>query len=144
MLRAMTTIDPPRPAPDDDTAFFWEGCRDGELRILRCDSCGRYIHWPRPVCSNCLSTSLTPQPVSGRGRLYSYTIADQAFHPWFADKVPYVVAVIDLEEQPGLRIVTNLVDHEDDYAVDMPVEVVFRQVADDLVLPLFRPIRSAS
>ena len=134
----------PRPAPDALTTAFWDGCREGELRILRCDRCSRYIHWPRPVCSACLSTELTPRPVSGRGTLYSYTVADQAFHPWFADKVPYVLIVVQLAEQPGLRMVSNLVDHDDDYAVDDPVEVVFREVEPGLVLPLFRPVRSAS
>jgi uncharacterized OB-fold protein len=64
----------PRPAPDPLTAAFWDGCRDGELRILRCDRCGRYIHWPRPVCSGCLSTELTPTPVSGRGMLYTRSV----------------------------------------------------------------------
>jgi uncharacterized OB-fold protein len=136
-------IEAPRPAADALTSAFWDGCREGELRILRCDRCGRYIHWPRPVCSACLSTELSPRRVSGRGVLYSYTIADQAFHPWFADKVPYVLIVVELEEQPGLRMISNLVDHGDVYAVDDLVEVVFRPVEPDLVLPLFRPVRCA-
>src|SRR5438067_3222877 len=97
--------DPPRPAPDDLTAFFWEGCKEQKLLIQRCNQCGRYIYWPRPVCSNCLSTSLSPAEVSGRGTVYSYTVATQAFHPWFADKIPYLVAAIDLVEQPGLRMI---------------------------------------
>jgi uncharacterized protein len=134
---------PPVPSPDPLTAFFWEGCRVGELRILRCNQCGRYIHWPRPVCSGCLSTDLAPAVVSGRGRLYSWTVTEQAFHPWFADRIPYVVGVVELDEQAGLRLVTNVVD-TDRLERDMPVEVTFRQVADDLVLPLFRGVGGGS
>lgn len=132
------TVEVPRPAPDELTAFFWDGCKEHRLLILRCNNCGTYIHWPRPVCHTCRSTDLAPAEVSGRGTLYSWTVAEQAFHPAFKDKLPYVVATIALDEQADLRMVSNMVDcTEDDLSKDAPVQVTFREVAPDLVLPLF-------
>lgn len=128
----------PRPAPDDLTAFFWEGCNAGKLLIQRCLSCGTYIHQPRPVCSTCLSTDLAPAQVSGDGTVYSFTVAHQAFHPWFSDKLPYVLATIELVEQPNLRLVSNVVDcAPDEVEVDMPVSVVFREIEPGFVAPQF-------
>jgi uncharacterized OB-fold protein len=140
-MPAQNAVEPPRPAPDPLTQFFWDGCREHRLLIQRCNACGHYIHWPRPVCRFCQSTDLAPAEVSGRGTVYTYTVTVQPFHPWFADKVPYLVATIELEEQEHLHMVSNLVEcTEDDVVVGMPVEVTFRDVADDLVLPLFRPV----
>jgi uncharacterized OB-fold protein len=140
----MTDVDadvvasPPRPQEDASSAFFWEGARQGRLLILRCDDCGYYIHWPRPICRRCLSTSLNPAEVSGRGEIYSFTIARRAFHPWFLNRIPYVIAVIDLVEQPGLRMVSNIVGCEpESVKVGLKVAVEFQEVAPDLVLPLF-------
>ena len=108
--------------------------------IQQCCVCHRYIHPPRPICRFCLSTTLEPARMSGRATLYSWTVAEQPFHPFFADKVPYVYATVNLVEQAGLRVITNIVDcaHEE-LRVDMALEVTFREVADGLVLPLFRP-----
>ena len=135
------SVGPPTPAPDKVTAFFWEGCPAGKLFIQRCSNCGTYIHLPRPACKTCLGTNLGPDEVSGRGMLYSWTTAMQAFHPWFVGRIPYLIATISLPEQAGLRMVSNLVDCEEgDLRMDMPVGVVFREVAPDLVLPLFTPV----
>jgi len=134
---------PVRPSPDKLTTFFWEGANQGRLMIQRCDDCGTYIHWPRPVCKRCLSFSLTPTQVSGRGSVYTYTVAVQAFHPWFESRVPYLLAVIELEEQTNLKLVSHLVEcDEQDAAIGMPVEVVFERVDDELTLPMFRPRRA--
>ena len=98
------------------------------------------MHWPRPVCRFCLSTSLTPTRVSGRGRLHTWTIPLQPFDPYFLERLPYVLAVVELDEQPGLMVVTDIVDcAEDDLRADMPVEVTFREVAPGYTLPLFAP-----
>jgi uncharacterized OB-fold protein len=135
---ADATVEVPRPAPDELTSFFWEGCKAHRLLIQRCNACGTYIHWPRPVCHTCLSSDLAPAEVSGQGTLYSWTVAAQAFHPAFKDKLPYIVATIALDEQADLRLVSNMVDcTEDDLTMDAPVQVTFREVAPDLVLPLF-------
>ncbi len=131
---------PPLPDPDDLTRFFWEGVKQHRLLILRCQECGNYIHYPRPICNKCLSMNLAPDQVSGRGTLYSYTVTMQAFHPYFVDKVPYILAVVELSEQEGLKLTTNIIDcPENRLHIGMPVEVVFREVAPGFTLPLFRP-----
>lgn len=131
---------PPVPVPTALTEFFWEGVRAGELRILRCQACGHFVHYPRPLCNKCGATDLAPERVSGRAVVYSYTWATQAFHPYFVDRVPYNITVVELAEQPGLRMTTNIVDcPPEELRTGMAVEVVFRQVGPDLVLPLFRP-----
>ena len=131
---------PPLPQPDPLTQFFWDGVNEHRLVILRCDACGFYLHLPKVVCRNCLSTSLTPAEVSGRGILSTWTIPMQPFDPYYQSQVPYVLAVVELEEQPNLKLVTNIVDcAEEDLRIDMPVEVTFREVAPGCTLPLFAP-----
>ena len=133
------------PAPDEETAFFWEAARQEKLMILQCDKCGYYVHWPRSVCKRCLSFQLTPSEVSGRGVVYTYAVGVQAFHPWFEGRLPYLLAVVELEEQPNLRLVTNLVEcTEEDAHINMPVEVTYEHVNAEMTLPMFRPIRVAS
>ena len=131
---------PPVPAQDPLTKFYWEGAKQNKLMILQCSN-GHYIHWPRPICRFCQSIVLAPKEVSGRGTLYTYTVAYQAFHPYWADKLPYVYALVELEEQKGLKVVTNIVDcPEDKLQVGMPVEVVFTEVVPGVTLPLFKPV----
>lgn len=130
------------PAPDALTEFFWDGVKQHKLMMLQCRSCGHYIHTPKPVCRFCLSMDLAPKQVSGRATLYSWTVAMQAFHPFWGDKMPYVYAIVELVEQPGLKMATNIIDYlEDELAVEMPLEVVFKEVAPDLILPYFRPVK---
>lgn len=135
-----TNVKPPMPVATPLTEFFWAGAREHQLRILRCQSCGYYVHYPRPICNRCLSEDLAPEQVSGRGTLYSYTITQRAFHPYWSDKLPYVLASVELEEQEGLKMPSNVVDCDHDrLAVGMPLEVVFREVTPELTLPYFRP-----
>lgn len=120
------------------TQFFWDGCKARKLMILRCQGCGHFIHYPRPVCNRCLSTDLAPEEVSGQATLYAYTVTMQAFHPYHVDKLPYTVAVVELAEQPGLRLTTNLVDVPDAaLKTGMAVKLVWREIAPDLVLPMY-------
>ncbi len=98
------------------------------------------MHWPRHECSHCHSERLVPTEVSGRGTVYSYGVATQAFASAFQDRIPYVLAVVELEEQAGLKLVTNIVDcDEEAVEVGMSVEVVFREADQGLTLPYFRP-----
>ena len=134
------TVAPPVPLADELTAFFWEGANAHRLMILRCDRCRFYVHWPRSICKRCRSFDLTPARVSGLGSVYTFTIAEQAFHPWFADKLPYVIAVVELVEQHNLKMVSNIVDCAiEDVRCGMEVEAVFRSVSEDLTLPMVRP-----
>lgn len=127
----------PLPQPDAETAFFWEGTSRRALLILRCDACGTYVHYPRPACHACGARALTPTSVSGRGTVHTFTVTHRPV-PGFDP--PFVVTIVELEEQPGLRMVSNLIGLEpDDVRIGMPVEVAFQPAAEDVWLPVFRP-----
>ena len=131
---------PPLPEPDALTQFFWDGTNEQRLMILRCQKCGHYIHFPRPVCDRCLSEDLAPEQVSGRATLYTYSIPMQPIEPYFIERVPYVYALVELEEEENLKLQTNIIDcPEDQLEIGMPVEVVFREVAPGVTLPYFKP-----
>ena len=132
---------PPLPDPNPLTQFYWDGANEQKLMILRCQDCGHYIHYPRPVCNRCLSINLAPEQVSGRGTLYTYTLPMQPIHPYFIERVPYVYAVIELPEEENLKVVANVIDcPEEKLRVGMPLEVVFEEVAPGVTLPQFRPV----
>jgi uncharacterized OB-fold protein len=129
-------MDRPLPQPDPETEFFWDAARRGELHILRCRDCGTYIHLPRPACRGCGGTDLGPERVSGRGVVHSFTVTH---FPLPGYEPPFAVVLVELEEQPGLRLVSNLVDVEPgEIEIGMPVEVTFEAAAGDVVLPMFR------
>ncbi|MET9089469.1 OB-fold domain-containing protein [Streptomyces sp. NPDC004237] len=131
------------PVPDKLTGFFWEGARRHKLMVQRCSACGTFQHPPEPVCHSCLSFDLGGAAVSGRGTVYSYEMATQAFHPSFADRMPLCIAVVELDDQPGLKLLTNIVDlPADGVAVGDPVEVCFRRLSDEITLPVFRVARA--
>jgi uncharacterized protein len=124
------------PRLDDDVAFYWTSGADGTLRLLRCRSCGYFIHPPGPVCPRCLSRDLGPEQVSGRGRLESFTVN---YQEWIPGSDPYIIAWVSIEEQPELRLTTNLVGVEpEDVEIGIPVRVVFEE-NEDVFLPLFTP-----
>jgi hypothetical protein len=126
------------PRVTDQNRHFWEGGRDGKLQFLRCDKCGYYIHPPTPICPRCHSKSLSVTPVSGDAALYSYTVNHQAWMP--GPELPYVVAIVELPEQEGLRLTTNLVNCDlDAIAIGMPVRVTFENHDDEVWIPLFEP-----
>ena len=136
-----TEVSPPLPLPNELTSAFWEGSANGQLVMQSCNACGHLQHPPEPVCSACLSFDLGSAAVSGKGTVYTYCIATQAFHPWFADKLPFVIAVVELDEQPGLKMITNIVDVDpESVRVGDRVEVTFTQLGEDFKLPVFRPI----
>lgn len=140
MPQPQAAVSPPMPAPDELTQFFWDALKERKLMIQRCQECGHYIHWPRPLCRFCLSSELAPEEVSGRATLYSWTIATQPFHPYFVDKVPYTLATVELVEEKNLKLVSHLIEcPEDEIKVDMPLEVVFQEITPELTLPLFKP-----
>ena len=135
---------PVRPAPDHLTSFFWDGARQHQLLIQKCHRCGRFQHPPEPVCHHCLSFDLGAGQVSGRGTIYSFEIAMQAFHPWFADKIPFVIAVVELIEQPHLKLITNIVDTGPEaIEIGAEVEVTWRRLDGQFTLPVFRPTSAA-
>ena len=126
------------PRVREDTEFFWTSGADGLLRFLTCTTCGYIVHPPAPICPRCLTKTLEPRPVSGRATVATFTINIQPWIPGFDP--PYVIAMVELAEQPGLRLTTNIVGcPPEDVHIGMPVEVRFDQY-DDVWLPLFAPV----
>jgi uncharacterized protein len=127
----------PIPAPTPETQHFWDGTRQGELRLQRCDDCAHVYFPPRPFCPACSSRSVSVFAASGRGALASYVISERP-HPAFDG--PYAIALVDLEEGP--RMMSNIVECEqtpEALQLDMALEVTFETLSDEIALPLFRP-----
>jgi len=125
---------------DPINAEFWEMQQDGVLRFQRCTDCEAFRHLPRYQCAGCGSTEYEWAPVSGRGKLYSWTVTHQVFHPAF--EVPFVAAVVELDE--GVRMVSQLMDVDPSMlALDLRVEVEFRRITDDFHTPVFRLVGSS-
>ena len=135
---------PPKPLPSLDGVngeFYRRLAATRELAFQCCAACGRLRHPPRFRCAACGSAETSFAPSRGRGRVYSWTVTHQALHPAFAREVPYAVVVTELEE--GVRIVSGIREMTPDaLALDLPVEVVLEQVAENVVLPFVRPRRS--
>jgi uncharacterized OB-fold protein len=136
----MSHLGKPVPVPDVDSAPFWEACRQHRLLLQRCAGCGQTRFPPSGLCPHCRSGEFNWLTASGRGRLYSWIVVR---HPVpreiYADDVPYVVALVDLEE--GVRMPTNMVCSAEELVGGMPVEALFDDVSADLTLPKFRPMR---
>lgn len=124
------------PKLEPETAFYWTCGADGRLRIQRCGQCGTYQHPPFPRCSNCGSETVAPAPVSGKGRLASYTVNHEAWVPGL--DVPFVFGVVELAEQAQLYVFTNVLGKE--VRIGMPLTVEFEH-HDDVWLPMFREDR---
>ena len=120
-----------------DNMGFWEGVNRRELVFQKCKQCGTWLHPPRPACPACHSFEKEWVPSSGKGTVYSLVTYLESPHPSF--KAPYSVVLVEMEE--GVRIVSNMVDvAPGDISIGMPVEVVFDEVAEGLVLPKFRKV----
>jgi len=133
-------MDRPLPQPDPDTAPFWEGCRAGELRAQRCAGCETLRHPPRPMCPRCGSTEALWERLSGRGTLFSFVVAHPPVLPVFRERVPMPVVLVELAEDPGLRLIGNVVDcAPEELRIGLPLEVTFEAVAEDVTLPQWRP-----
>lgn len=123
-------------AVDDLDRPFWQGCQRGEFLLQRCPRSGRW-HWPA-VSDPETGSGLEWVPASGRGTVHTFTILHKAYRAEYADRVPYNVIVVELEEGPLFH--SNLVGCENAaIRVGMSVEVVFDRIDDELTLPRFRP-----
>ncbi|EPR12435.1 DNA-binding protein [Sphingobium indicum IP26] len=130
----------PIPEPTPETAPFWQGAAEGELRIQRCVRCGSFYFYPRPFCPKCNSDEVEWKPVSGRARLASYIINYRP-SPEFESKDPQIIALVTLEEGP--RLCTNIVGVEpepDNLPLGMELQVAFEPRGDQF-LPVFKPVR---
>jgi len=127
------------PQPTPETQHFWDGCKAGELRLQRCNGCGKVYFPPRPFCPTCGSRHVGIIKATGKAVLWSYVIHHRPV-PGF--KPPYAIAVVQLAE--GVKMMTNIVECEqtpEALQLDMPLEVVFEKQNDDITLPLFRPVK---
>lgn len=133
--------DRPLPKPNPETAHFWDGLREGELRLQRCHTCAHAYFPPRAFCPSCHSRDVDVFAASGRATLHSYVIHHRDV-PGF--DAPYAIAVVELAEGP--RIMTNIVDAPqtpEALVLDMPLELVATPVSEEISLPLFRPTTTA-
>lgn len=137
------------PSPTAESRAFWTGGERGELLINRCHSCRHFFHPPGPVCWRCRSTDVAAEPVSGRATVATYTVNRQPWIPGF--EPPYIVAMVELDDEPDVRLITNVVGvSENDIQIGMAVEVFFEDWtalsgAEDsrIWMPLFRPVHTA-
>jgi uncharacterized protein len=126
----------PAPFPDAVTRPFWDGCARHELLLQRCSGCGAAVFYPRAVCPACGSASLSWERAGGGATLYSYTVARRPTHRRLADRVPYVIAIVELDEGP--RMTSTVVDADPDtLAIGQRLRVGFED-QEDFTVPVFR------
>lgn len=131
------------PVPSPETAFWWENCREGRLSIQRCGACEAYQFYPRALCSSCLSGTLEWVEAAGTATVTTFTICRVPAAEAYAADLPYVVALVRLEEGPTMM--TNIVECDPEFvSTGMSVEVVFESLSDQISLPQFRPVRDRS
>ena len=134
------------PSLTDLNREFWTAGAREELRFLRCKMCGYFNHPPTMLCPQCHSKDLAPATVSGRASLHTFTLNHQPWMP--GPELPYVIAIVDIPEQSGLRLTTNIVNcPHDELVIDMPLRVIFEHHTDgedEIYLPMFEPDRNAS
>ncbi|MHB8341916.1 MAG: Zn-ribbon domain-containing OB-fold protein [Mycobacteriales bacterium] len=144
-MTAVATPGPPPAGPrfdlptiDDATAPWWAAAREHQLLIKRCADCGRPHFYPRSFCPYCWSERVDWEPASGRATLYTWSTVYSNDLPPFQARVPYVAAIVDLEEGP--RMMTNVVEAAPDaLRVGMALQVTFRKETEEVTLPVFRP-----
>ncbi len=135
-------IERPVPSPDLDSQPYWDATREHRLVLQRCASCSQFWFYPRARCPHCWSPDFTWEEVSGLGTVYSFTVIRRAPTPAFTPAVPYVVALIDLDEGP--RVMSNVLGLDvADVRIDLRVRVAWEDIGDGLALPVFVPAEDA-
>jgi uncharacterized OB-fold protein len=128
----------PRVTPQNE--HFWRGGAVGKLVFLRCRPCGSYVHPPAPVCGCCLSKDLAPEAVSGRATVATFTLNHQPWVP--SPDHPYAIAIVEIDEQPDVRLMTNIVGcPAESVHIGMRVAVEFEE-HDDVFIPVFAPVEA--
>ena len=123
-----------------ESKAFWTGGEHGELLIYRCRSCRYFFHPPAPACFRCRRTDVGPEAVSGRAAVAGFTVNVHQWLPGFPP--PYVVAIVELDEAPDVRLTTNVMDCDVEHVhIGMKVEVFFEHW-QDVWIPIFRPVAS--
>jgi uncharacterized OB-fold protein len=126
------------PSTDTETQPFWDGLKEGKFLLRHCDACGRDHYYPRPFCPDCWSDRVSWKEASGRAKIYTYSVVHVNDLPPFNERVPYVAAIVELEEGP--RVMTNIEDLPfDELRAGLPVVVDYKPISDDVTIPVFRP-----
>ncbi|MFT5133010.1 MAG: putative OB-fold protein [Gammaproteobacteria bacterium] len=127
------------PLPSPETKHYWQGCHEHELRIQRCKDCGNHQFYPRIICTSCMSSHVEWIESSGKGEVLSYTIITRAVSEAYVQDVPYIVALIKLQEGPCMM--SNVVKCEvEEVKIGMPVSVVFEDWSEEISIPKFQPL----
>ena len=130
----------PLPHLDEENRWFFEACARHELVLQKCASYGIVRFYPRALCPSCISSKTDYVRASGRGRVYTFTVTHQNQAPGFRDELPYVMAYVELDEGP--RILTNIINTPPgEVKIDLPVEVVFEDIDENLAIPKFQRIQ---
>jgi uncharacterized OB-fold protein len=132
----MSAYEKPLPKPTETSLPFWDAAKQHRLQLQQCGGCKAFIYYPRDRCPNCLSDQLEWKPVSGKGKVYSYTTVRRASTRSFADK-PYVLAIVELDE--GVKLTTNIEATPESIKIGMPVTVFFDDVTPERTLVKFKP-----
>jgi uncharacterized OB-fold protein len=135
----MSEYKKPLPQIESYTQAFWDGTRNGKLLVQTCSSCNARIFFPRKQCPDCWSSDLGWVEASGKATIYSFSVTYEGVEAAFREDLPIVLAWVDLPE--GIRMQTNIVDCDPkSVAIGQEVEVVFKDVTDEITLPYFRPV----
>lgn len=133
----MASYKKPLPVIDEDTAPYWKYCKQHELRMQKCTECN-HIRFPAGIlCPACHCMNAEWVKLSGQGTIFSYVVFRKAYHPAYQDEIPYVVAIIQLDEGP--RMESNIIDVDvNEIKIGMPVKLFFEDVTDEISLPKFK------
>ena len=135
----MTTVRFDLPTPEGDTIEFWEAAKDERLLIKHCLECGAFSYYPRPFCPTCWSERVEWYEASGNAALYSWSVIYSNDQPPFRDRVPYVAAIVDLEEGPRMIDQRRRLPLRRAASVGMPLRVTFQPISDEYTIPVFVP-----
>lgn len=139
-----------RPLPDAEDkegGQFWEGTRQGEIRFPKCNNCNQFHWYPAVLCPFCHSSDIEWQALTSQPRLYTWTfvqwnLAQTSYKDLFETQGPYIAALVEFDEAPGLYLPTNLFDCQpEEVHIGMPLEVIFQKVNDEITMPAFKPKR---
>ena len=135
----MSDYKKPLPQVEPYTQAFWDGTKNGKLLIQTCNACNARIFFPRKQCPECWASDLGWIEASGKATVYSFSVTYEGVEAAFKEDLPIVLAWVDLDE--GIRMQTNLVDCDpESVSIGQQVEVVFKDVTDEITLPYFRPV----
>ena len=135
----MDTPQKPVPIVNPWTKPFWDAAREEKLILQKCQDCDKHIFYPRIACPHCFSDKIEWVEASGKGTVYSYTVVTNNAPSAFIQDMPFVIAIVKLEE--GVQMLSNIINcNPDDVECDMPVEVTFEKLDDEFTLPKFRPV----